>query len=69
MPRGGGRSGADGHFYRRQLEGFADTILDGAPMRGADIADGVASVRAMAAIAQSVRSGRPVRLADAQGQV
>ena len=59
--------GADGHFYRRQLEGFADTILDGAPMRGADIADGLASVRAMVAIAQSVRTGKPVRLADAQG--
>ena len=27
--------GADGHFYRRQVEGFADTILNGAPMRGA----------------------------------
>ena len=61
--------GADGHFYRRQLEGFADTILDGAPMRGADIADGVASVRAMAAIAQSVAQ-RPRRsLADVQGPV
>ena len=35
-------------------------------MQGADIVDGVASVRAMAAIAQSVRSGAPVRLADAQ---
>ena len=61
--------GADGHFYRRQLEGFADTILDGAPMRGADAVDGVASVRAMAAIAKSVRTGRPVRLADAHGPV
>ena len=61
--------GADGHFYRRQLEGFADTILDGAPMRGADIEDGIASVRAMAAIARSVRSGRPVRLADVSGGV
>ena len=61
--------GADGHFYRRQLEGFAAAILDGAPMRGADIADGVASVRAMAAIAQSVRSGKPVRLADVSGPV
>jgi predicted dehydrogenase len=61
--------GADGHFYRRQLEGFADTILDGAPMRGADIADGVASVRAMVAIAQSVREGRAVRIADAKGVV
>jgi predicted dehydrogenase len=61
--------GADGHFYRRQLEGFADTILDGAPMRGANIADGVASVRAMVAIAQSVRTDKPVRLADASGPV
>jgi len=61
--------GADGHFYRRQLEGFADTILDGTPMRGADAADGVASVRAMAAIAQSVRSGKPIMLADASGTV
>jgi len=61
--------GADGHFYRRQLEGFAATILDGAPMRGADMADGVASVRAMVAIAQSVRSGKPVRLSDVSGSV
>ena len=61
--------GADGHFYRRQLEGFADTILDGAPMRGADIGDGVASVRAMVAIAESVRTGSTVPLADVQGPV
>ena len=61
--------GADGHFYRRQLEGFADTILDGKPMRGADIGDGVAAVRAMVAIGQSVRTGKPVRLADVSGPV
>ena len=61
--------GADGHFYRRQLEGFADVILKGAPMRGADIEDGVASVRAMIAIAQSVREGRAVRLADVKGEL
>jgi predicted dehydrogenase len=59
--------GADGHFYRRQLEGFADTILNGVPLRGADVDDGAASVRAMVAIAQSVRTGRPVALADAEG--
>jgi len=59
--------GADGHFYRRQLEGFADNILDGKPMRGADSADGIASVRAMAAIARSVESGKPVRLSDVSG--
>lgn len=61
--------GADGHFYRRQLEGFADVILNGAPMKGADIVDGVASVRAMVAIAQSVREHRPVRLDQVSGEV
>ncbi|CAN7692278.1 Gfo/Idh/MocA family protein [Pararhizobium sp. LjRoot238] len=61
--------GADGHFYRRQLEGFARTILDGTPMEGADVDDGLASVRAMVAIARSVESGRRVVLADATGGV
>ncbi len=61
--------GADGHFYRRQLEGFADVVLTGVPMNGASIEDGVASVRAMVAIGQSVRSGKPVDLADASGPV
>lgn len=59
--------GADGHFYRRQVEGFADTVLNGVVMRGADIDDGVASIRAMVAIAQSVRSGKAVELAEAGG--
>ena len=59
--------GADGHFYRRQLEGFADTILNGAPMRGANVDDGIASVRAMVAIARSVESGKRVALADVSG--
>ena len=61
--------GADGHFYRRQLEGFAATILDGAPMTGADIDDGLASVRGMVAVARSAHSGKPVKLADATGAV
>ena len=53
--------GADGHFYRRQLEGFAATILDAAPMAGATIEDGIASVRAMVAIAASARTRAPRR--------
>ena len=61
--------GADGHFFRRQLEGFADTILNGMPQRGANIDDGLASVRAMAAIAESARTGRAVSVADMQGAV
>lgn len=59
--------GADGHFYRRQLEGFADSILNDTPLTGANLQDGIASVRAMVAISQSVRTGRPVRLADVSG--
>lgn len=59
--------GADGHFYRRQLEGFAASILDGAPMQGADLEDGIASVRAMVAIARSAQTRQPVRLADVRG--
>ena len=59
--------GADGHFYRRQVEGFADTVLTGASTGGAGLEDGIASVRAMVAIAESVRTGQPVRLADVSG--
>jgi predicted dehydrogenase len=61
--------GADGHFYRRQLEGFADTILHGQPMNGATLEDGIASVRAMVAIMRSAESGKPVALSEAQGPV
>lgn len=61
--------GADGHFYRRQLEGFAEAILNGGPVSGADIVDGLASVRGMVAISRSVKAGQPVRLDDTSGSV
>jgi predicted dehydrogenase len=61
--------GADGHFFRRQLEGLADTVLHGAPMRGAGVEDGLASIRAMVAIARSVDSGQRVELASVTGAV
>lgn len=61
--------GADGHFYRRQVEGFADWAMTGQPMGGADLEDGIASVRAMVAVATSAREGRPVALAEAEGEV
>ena len=60
--------GADGHFYRRQLEGFADVVAGGV-QTGAGIADGVASVRAMLAVAQSVRAGGWVRLDTVAGSL
>jgi predicted dehydrogenase len=61
--------GADGHFYRRQLEGFAEVILNGGEMTGANLEDGIASVRTMVAIARSVESGKRVNLADVSGGV
>ena len=60
---------ADGHFYRRQLEGFADSVLTGAEIRGADIHDGIASMKAMAAIMRSVRTGQPVDVGSAGGEI
>jgi predicted dehydrogenase len=61
--------GADGHFFRQQVEGFADSILDGAPMRGANAEDGLAAMRAMVAMARSAETGETMRLSDARGGV
>jgi predicted dehydrogenase len=61
--------GADGHFWRRQLEGFAAAIRTGEPTAGADVHDGLAAVRALVAIERSVRTGETVRLADVTGAV
>jgi predicted dehydrogenase len=51
--------GEDGHFFRRQVEGFARTILDGAAQEGADAHAGLAALRVMDAIERSVASGAP----------
>jgi predicted dehydrogenase len=61
--------GEDAHTYKRQVEGFAATILDGAPQIGANLDDGLAAMQAMVAIARSVESGEFVRLADVTGGV
>jgi len=61
--------GEDAHSYKRQIEGFADTILQGTPQYGAGIDDGVAAVRTMVAIARSAEAGRRVRLAEVTGGV
>jgi predicted dehydrogenase len=61
--------GEDAHTYKRQIEGFAETILDGKRQHGANIDDGVAGMRALAAIAESVRTGGSVRLDQARGGV
>ncbi|MGH2547783.1 MAG: Gfo/Idh/MocA family protein, partial [Thermomicrobiales bacterium] len=61
--------GEDAYSYKRQIEGFADSILNGTPQHGADLDDGVAAMRAMVAIARSVETGESVRLADVTGAV
>ncbi len=61
--------GEDAHFYRRQVEGFAEAVQDGKEMAGADVRDGLAAVRAMVAIARSVESGDWVRLNEAEGAI
>jgi predicted dehydrogenase len=61
--------GEDGFTFRRQIEGFADVILHGAPQLGATLDDGIAAVRGLVAVSQSVARGEPVRLADASGHV
>jgi predicted dehydrogenase len=61
--------GADSHFFRRQIEGLAATVLDGVPLAGADVDDGLAAVRALAAIARSVETGETVELAAVSGAV
>jgi predicted dehydrogenase len=61
--------GADGFTYRRQIEGFASTILHGAPLQGASVEDGLAAVRALVAISRSVETGGWVQVADVRGGV
>ena len=61
--------GEDAYTYKLQIEGFADTILNGTEQLGAGIDDGVAAVRALAAIRRSLDSHRSVPLADVHGLV
>jgi predicted dehydrogenase len=61
--------GEDAHTYKRQIEGFAATILDGVPQHGATLDDGLAAVQALAAIARSVETGDEIRLDEVTGGV
>lgn len=61
--------GADAHFYKLQIEGFADTILHGTSQHGAGIEDGVAAIRTLVAISRSVETNAWVSVADVTGGV
>jgi predicted dehydrogenase len=51
--------GEDGHFFRRQVEGFARTVLDGAAQEGADARAGLAALQVMDAIERSIATNAP----------
>ena len=58
----------DGHFYRRELEGFADSILNHTPCTGATADDGIAVMRALIATYRSVQeNGAWICLKDTSG--
>jgi len=61
--------GEDAYSYKLQLEGFADSVLHGAPQQGATVGDGAAAMRAMVAIARAVESGETIRLDSVSGTV
>ena len=39
--------GKDGYTYKRQIEGFAETVLYGAPQQGATVENGLAAIRSI----------------------
>jgi predicted dehydrogenase len=57
--------GQDAHFWRRQVEGFAESILTGAPQLGANVDDGLAAMRVIDAIERSVETGAAVAVDQA----
>jgi predicted dehydrogenase len=61
--------GEDGHFYKLQVEAFADRILHNASNQAATIDDGIAALRAMVAISTSVKTNKKIRLDEVTGSV
>jgi predicted dehydrogenase len=61
--------GADAHFYRLQVESFADAIRGKVDFPAADIEDGLAAVRTLRAIQMSVDIGAPILVSDATGVI
>lgn len=61
--------GEDAHFFRLQLESFAEKVLVGAQTQGATVDDGIQNMKAMAAMARSAETGRKVRLSEVSGAI
>lgn len=61
--------GEDAQVFRRQIEGFAETVLTGAAQHGATVDDGVATTKVMVAIARSAAGAGRVKVAGVTGAV
>ena len=60
----------DGQVYRRELEGFAESVLHGTPCTGATAEDGIQVMKALIATYQSVQlGGQWVSVKDAAGEL
>jgi predicted dehydrogenase len=61
--------GADAHFYRLQVESFADAVRGKVDFPAADVEDGLAAVQTLRAIQMSVEKAKPVAVDDATGTI
>ena len=61
--------GADAHFYRLQVESFADAVRGDDSFPAAGIEDGLAAIQTLRAIQLSVEEGEPVEVAGATGAI
>lgn len=59
----------DGHFYRRQIEDFAQAILTGKAGRGATVKDGIEAMKVMQAVQESVKNGQKVYVDSVSGEL
>lgn len=58
---------ADGHFYRRQIEDFARTIMTGKEGHGATVFDGIETMKIMQAVQKSVELGKRIEVNTVSG--
>ena len=59
--------GEDSHFYRLQLESFADAVRGKDTFPAAGIEDGFAAIKTLRAIQLSTQKGGSVSVADVTG--
>jgi hypothetical protein len=61
--------GEDAHFYRLQVESFADAVRGEDSFAAAGIEDGLAAIQTLRAIQLSVQKGEPVTVAAVTGAI